>query len=197
VPSNIPVSDQEETDSVRRKLLANDRFLVGHFGTYGPGADDCLAPALRLLKEKASGVRFVLLGRGGGDFLERNSDLRSFSTAAASLHPKPLAAHLAACDVMLQPYPGGVNARRSTVMACLVNGVPTVANLGRLSESLWMEGGVALADDDPESLASVAAGLLSDEEERNRLSRAGVEFYHSHFSIERVVGALLGERVGV
>jgi glycosyltransferase involved in cell wall biosynthesis len=123
--------------------------------------------------------------------------LKSFSTAAGSLEPKPLAAHLAACDVMLQPYPGGVNARRSSVMACLVNGVPTVANFGRLSESLWMEGGVAIADDDPESLASVAANLLGDEAERSRLARAGVELYRNCFSIERVVGVLMGERVGV
>jgi len=197
VSSNIPVADHEEAVSIRRNLLPNGRFLVGHFGTYGPGSDTCLAPAMRLLKEKSSSVRFVLLGRGGDEFFERNTDLKSFSTAAGSLEPKPLAAHLAACDVMLQPYPGGVNARRSTMMACLVNGVPTVANLGCLSESLWMDGGVALAHDDPESLAAVAAGLLADDDERSRLARAGVELYSNHFSIERVVSALMGERVGV
>jgi hypothetical protein len=70
VPSNIPVADPEEADSVGRKLLANGVFLVGHFGTYGPGAETCLAPAMRLLKERVDGVRFALMWRGGDDFLE-------------------------------------------------------------------------------------------------------------------------------
>ena len=58
-----------------------------------------------------------------------------------------LGAHLTACDVLVQPYPDGVTARRTSVMAGLARGCAVVTTTGHLTEPLWAEqGAVALVD---------------------------------------------------
>ena len=54
--------------------------------------------------------------------------------------------HLQACDLLLQPYPEGITARRTTAMAGLAHGVPMVSSSGPLTEDFWADSGaVALA----------------------------------------------------
>jgi glycosyltransferase involved in cell wall biosynthesis len=191
-PSNVPKGDVVEAEVVRHRLCSDGlRRLVGHFGTYGGGIVARLVPVVRRLLQTHPNVRFLFLGRGGDAFLRSHPDLQSHASAVENLNARDLAAHIRSCDLMLQPYPDGVNGRRTSLMACLINGRPTVGNFSRHSESIWKEGGVALAGDDPGDFAAVAAELLDNGDWRAQLGNAGAELYERRFSIRHVVDRLL------
>ena len=100
--------------------------------------------------------------------------------------------HLLACDLMLQPFVAGVTTRRTSVMAALHHGVPTVTTAGPLTEPLWRETGAAAlaAAGDPTALAGAARALLEDPEARARLAAAGRAVYDAHFDVRLTIAAL-------
>jgi len=102
--------------------------------------------------------------------------------------------HLLACDLMIQPFVEGVTTRRTSVMAALLHGVPTVTTSGRLTEPLWRQtGAVALAPAaDPTALAAVASALLADPTARARLGAAGEAAYDRLFDVRHTIAALRG-----
>ena len=99
---------------------------------------------------RSPAVRVVCLGRNSDTFVARLEArvpaLRGRLVASGAVALAEVAARLRACDLVVQPYPDGVTSRRTSVMAALVNGCPTVTTVGALTEELWAdEGGVARA----------------------------------------------------
>ena len=103
-----------------------------------------------------------------------------------------LAAHLAACDLLVQPFVEGVTTRRTSLMAGLALGVPIVTNSGPLTESLWGdEQLVALVPvNTPQALAERVDGILQDVSARQALGQRGKEGYARLFSMERTIEKL-------
>lgn len=197
IPSTIPVRDDAAATAAVRERFGGAQ-VVGHFGTYGEMIASRLTPALVAVLDDVSEARALLLGDGGPAFaavLEAaHPRLRGRIVAPGFQAPAALSAHVAACDVMLQPYPDGASARRTTLMGALSHGVATVSNRGRFTESLWMGGPVPLAPaDDARALAAEVCRLLREPERRARAAQEGRTFYRTHFSVERTVAALLRE----
>jgi glycosyltransferase involved in cell wall biosynthesis len=171
--------------------------LLGHFGTYGAATSGMLERALVPLLRADPRRRVLLLGRGSEPwrqgFLRQHPELAAQLLSRDSLAPDALAAHLAACDVLVQPYLDGVSARRGTVMASLALGRPLVTNTGHLTEPLWRElGAAALVEGtDPAALAEATERLLARPEERTALGARAAEVYRERFSLERTLEALL------
>lgn len=182
--------------AVRGRFAPGGGPLVGHFGTFGPPITDLLEPAAAALLRLSPPARLLLLGRGSDRFLKTfavaNPDLAVRVSATGELPSRGVAAHVRACDLLLQPYPDGVSSRRTSVMTGLANGVPVATNLGHLSEPLWATTGcVGLADrPDPDALANVAAALLADAGVRRGPGTAGRRVYDENFSLEHVVARL-------
>ena len=196
VPSNVPVIDDPlAVADIRRRFTLGIARILGHFGTYGAYATEQLTALLpRILVDDDSHV--LLLGRGGQDW--RGNLSRKYPELAGRIHatgglaPADLSLHLAACDVMLQPYPDGVNSRHGSVMAALAHGRPIVTNAGVFTESLWSESGaVALApDQDTGAVVDLTRRLLADGAQREALGAAAAAFYHARFDLRHTVGAL-------
>ena len=113
--------------------------------------------------------------------------------ATGELSPAAVAAHLRACDLLLQPYPDGVSSRRTSVMAGLANRVPVVTNLGDLSEPLWAAwtGATVVPGPDPAALAAATVEVLAlSPENRLALGARGAELYRTQFSLERTIARL-------
>ena len=113
-------------------------------------------------------------------------------TQRARSNAADLAAHIAACDVMLQPYPDGVTSRRTTVMAGLFARVPVVTTQGRLTERFWQEEMPLklAAVGDVRSIVQHVLQLLADPMERRRQADAGRAFYDRWFDVRHAVAAL-------
>ncbi|HZV00684.1 MAG TPA: glycosyltransferase family 4 protein [Planctomycetota bacterium] len=187
VPSNVPTElPAAEVEATRRRLPEGP--LVGHFGTYGSNIAALLAPALRLLLREFS---VVLLGRGAERFLAESDLPRDRIVATGALDAPVLAQHIAACDVMVQPYPDGASSRRGSLMAALALARPVVTTEGRLSESIWRESGaVRLSSLAAEDLAACTRELVHDEGARRELGARSRALYSDRFALEHTVRLL-------
>lgn len=205
VPSTTPVTaSADEAAATRALYAAEGSALVGHFGTHGGLVADALKRVLpRLLSEtEATGACVVLLiGQGGeelrAELLRAHPRLAGRVHATGTLAAESLSRHLAACDLLLQPYPDGVSTRRTSVMAGLAHGRAVVTTEGRLTESIWEEtGAVALAHaGDDEALLDEVRRVLASEETRARLGEAGRQLYRERFDLAHTIAALRRESV--
>ena len=196
IPSSIPVADGEAIEVWRDRLRGSATQLVGHFGTYGRLVVRHLGPALVQLLSEHAEVGVALIGPGGGAFAEQvcagHPDWATRVTATERLEAKDVAACVAACDVMLQPYADGASGRRTTLMASLINGAAVVTNRGAATEPVWdTSAAVALVGSSRSgALAGALAALLADPAVRERLGDAGRALYADRFALEHTVEAL-------
>ena len=202
IPSTLPtVVSPDGATAVREGLAPKGGVLIGHFGTYGNLILPLLERAVSRLLEGRPERRLLLLGRGGHEaraaMLGRQPRLGEQLVAVGALSSDVLARHIAACDVMLQPYPDGLSSRRTSLMAALGLGVPVVSNRGALTDPFWLEQSVVSVCDDAsaDSLGRSVDRLLHDPTALRALRASTAQVYQQHFSSGRTVENLL--RVGV
>ena len=207
IPSTIPFSDDPARVAALRRELSEDgrRPVFVHFGTYGQVIAGMLWEALAGLMDTRPDARILLLGRGGPAFADRLRSAHPRFAAAlvapGDQSPEDVSLHLQASDVAIQPYPDGANTRRTSLMACLANGVPTVstrgihgtgdmilAGIGHVSPRVPREAGVFAADllVNPGITAAGAPDHAS-------LRRAMRVFYLQEYALDRTVERLLAE----
>jgi glycosyltransferase involved in cell wall biosynthesis len=199
IPCNVATAADPELVAATRSKYAPDPAapLVGHFGTFGRLITDLLEPAVVGLLRTDPRARILLIGRGSERYRSQvgaaHPILAGRVTGTGELSPAGVAAHLRACDILLQPYPDGVSSRRTSVMAGLANRVPVVTNLGALSEPLWAAstGATVVAGPDPAALTAAAVEVLAlPSESRLALGARGAELYFSEFTLERTIARL-------
>jgi glycosyltransferase involved in cell wall biosynthesis len=196
IPSTVdPAAPAAAIERWRRS--AGGGPVVGHFGTYGDHVAKELEPVVVALLESDPAVHVLLLGRNGDEFAARLvrtwPGLANRVHASGALPEAEVAAALAACDVLVQPYPDGVTTRRTSVMAGLAAGVATVTTQGRLTERVWRETqAVVLAPaSDVTAMRDSVIALLSDDVLRQRQAEHGRRAYDERFAIDRSVDVLL------
>jgi glycosyltransferase involved in cell wall biosynthesis len=199
LPSTVPVIDDPAGRAeVRRALGAEDRLLIGHFGTYGPGVREALVALLSEVRQRLPDASILLLGKGGRRFV---AGLRSRGLdagdgmaleATGPLPEEALSLHLGACDLLAQPYPDGVSGRRTSALAGLAHGIALATTSGPLTEPLWGESGaVAMAPvGDPAALAERVLALALDREGRQRAAAAGIRLYDRYFALRHTLERL-------
>lgn len=198
--SNLPPGvSAAATAAVRRRVAPNpESKIVGHFGTYGASIAETLLELLREILKRDTSRIALLIGRGSEEFvakmLREDSTLAGRILASGGISDETAAAHLRACDLLVQPYPDGASSRRSSLLAGLALGMPILTTEGALSEPLWRESGaVALVPaGDLKAMVQEADKLLGNPCRRQQLSTRARELYQAHFSIERTVAALTG-----
>jgi hypothetical protein len=199
VPSNVPaLADAALAAAVRRKIVAGLETVIGHFGTFGTITTPCLGPALADLLRRSPNRIGLLIGRSSLTYREQFAatypDLSGLVKATGELPAAAVSAHLAACDLLLQPYPDGASCRRTSLMSGLALGVPTVTNKGFLSEPVWgtESAGVAVAPSAhaADLVATAEAVLALPPAERQDRGRAAAGWYKSRFALEHTIARL-------
>jgi glycosyltransferase involved in cell wall biosynthesis len=100
------------------------------------------------------------------------------------LEADALAAHLAAADLFLAPYVGGVSGRRGSLMAALRNGLAVVSTVDEYSDRLLAspESGLTLvATHDKAGFVRAARELSEDDATRQLRATAAVALYEERF----------------
>jgi len=175
--------------------------IVGYFGTANPLVAGVLAEALATVARERPAARFLLAGTGTDRFARHLIDAGTLRAASIlRTGPQPaaeLARLLACCDVFVQPYHDGVSARRTTLMALLLQGSAVVTNAGSSTEPFWeaagalrLVGGLRGAD-----LGRAAVALLENQAERQRLAAAARALYAERFEPSHALARLLGRPV--
>jgi len=197
VASNIPVAQNpSRVQEIRRTYNAGGNFLVGHFGTYGWPIACLLEPILTALDDESIGYKILLMGKGSkkfhAEFVRKHPRLVRRMQAAGALSPEELSYHLAACDVLVQPYPDGASSRRGSLLAGLSHGKPIVTTEGPHSEPFWKRSGaLALAPaGDTQAFVFLVRQLQSDPAERARMGEAARMLYQERFDISYTIAAL-------
>ena len=200
IPSTV-LSDVDPRDvsrwRARHEAQDRDAVVVGHFGTFGEHVASELVHVVPAVLYSHTKARFICIGRGSDAFAARlgarHPSLAGRIGATGAISHVDVAAALRACDVVVQPYPDGVTTRRTSVMAALANGVPTVSTAGALTESVWEETeAVALAPaSDARAIGAAVIALLADPTARAALAAAGRRTYEERFAIDRTLAALL------
>jgi glycosyltransferase involved in cell wall biosynthesis len=193
VPSNLPMAEPGTAAEVRARLTPPEGWLIASFGRFELPQRQRLGWSLRALLERHTRAAAVLIG-GGGEAM-RAIVLRNAPALAPRLHASgrlgaaAAAAHLAASDLVLQPYPDGVSGRRGTAMAALAQGVCLLTDAGESTEPVWRASEAVALASEGEWLATAEA-LLEDAPRRRRLGDAGRRLYVEQFALPHTVRRL-------
>ena len=198
IPSTIPmVASEQEGQQTKANVCRGGELVVGHFGTYNKTMNPELLATLPPLLKRNPSLQALLMGKGSVEFRqslsETHPELSSRIVATGILDSKTLSAHIRACDVMLQPYPDGINARRTSLLVALCHGVATVGTTGEATEEFWLRSNaVALCPArDHESFVKTTEQLLSDRAGIAAQARRGASFYADCFRLDHSL-ALFG-----
>jgi glycosyltransferase involved in cell wall biosynthesis len=179
IASNAPVvpCDDDRRRALRRDLgLADDEFAVAHFGILYPhkGVDELLEAA-SILRGAGRRVRPVVVGDfdRSADYVEPMS--RRLCGAGvvwvrgASLERVSECLH--ACDAAALPFHSGASFNRSSMLACLQHGLPTVTTNGPATPASLAEAFDLLfvPVNDPPAIAASLSSLMDDAALRQRL----------------------------
>ena len=196
VPSSIPVF-QDDPSTIRRRYAHQGQTLVGCFGTHGILVANIVEQVLAHLLRVQDNIQIVLIGRGSREFcddLERRGVVpRGRVHATGVLDSRELSLSIQACDLMLQPYPDGINTRRTTAMAALAHGKAMVTTFGVQTEPFWeASNAVAVARcGDYANLAELVRALAHDPVERRRLGKAARGLYEARFTVEHAASTVM------
>jgi glycosyltransferase involved in cell wall biosynthesis len=190
VPSNLPLAVSPDCVARARAAYrsAGDEAIIGTFGSFGPLVTpllDRVVPRLTAQQRR----RVLLIGRGSERYRQRLAQCANL-TATGPLGADETAAAIAACDVMVQPFPDGVSGRRSSVAAALALGVPVVTNAGELSEAFWRQSGAVALAGCADQIPELTEALLNDATGRARLANAGKQLYDRRFALRHTIAAL-------
>lgn len=195
--SNVPVANNAaRTSEIREQCAAPGRLVIGHFGTFNRVITDLLEPILVSLAAEPEPSTLLLMGEGSQQFrarlVERHPRLEARVQATGKLPPEELSWHLAACDLLIQPYPDGVSSRRTSFMAGLAHAKPMLATSGELTESLWQNAeGVRLSRcGDTAAFVQNVRVLARNTEERLRAGQAAGRLYQERFDSSHIINTL-------
>jgi hypothetical protein len=198
VPSNVATeADPQAAAGIRARYAPGaGARLIGHFGTYGAVIAGPLVRVLGGLLARDPERRALLVGRGGERVVEQLAawapSLGGRVFATGGLPAAGVAAHLAACDLLVQPYPDGASTRRTTLMTGIALGLAVVSNNGPATEPVWGEErlvGLAPVGSD-EAFLDAAEAVLGDEAARAALGRRAQHGYDTHFSLRHTIATL-------
>ncbi len=154
LPATLPVvSDPAEVANRRLRRIEGVAagILLGHFGTYGSDIAIPLETLIPRLLDARPAAHFLLLGRRSDLFCkemrERVPRHAARLHATGDLSPEEASLDLQTCDVLLQPYPDGVTARRTSLINLLAHGSAVVTTEGLLTEHFWKESKACLLRD--------------------------------------------------
>lgn len=195
LPSNVPLQTDPDRVAEIRSENTGSTWWIGHFGLFGPGKDSYFSPYVEALLDRKPDIAVRLVGLGCGrtrdSILKRRPAFETRLVAIEGVRKDQAVCHLAACDVLVQPYVDGVSSRRTSIMAGLALGIATVTHEGESTESLWKDSeAVLLAGPSPSDYAEAIAALLEDPELRSRLGEKAVDLYERRFHIRYVVARL-------
>ena len=196
IPTSVRRPGQNRVAELRQTYTTGSQLLVGHLGTYGPLVATMLLEILPGVLRHPGRPALVLIGAGSEAFgralRQRHPEHAASIHATGTVSDEALAEHITACDLLVQPYPDGISARRTSAMSGLFLGTPVVSTKGRLTEILWEESAAVrlAAVGDRDAFLRAVDAVLSSSELRRQLRERGQILYDEMFDLRLTVAAL-------
>ncbi len=201
VPSNIQSRiDPAAVASIRQRCCAQEGLLIGHFGLGNSLVEQLMRRLIPEVLRDRPLASFLLIGKSSERFAQEiRRDFPAIGDrifSSGMLLSGEIAAHISACDLIVQPYVDGISTRRTAAMAALANGRPLLTTSGHSTETFWQHcNQLALAPaDDSSALAAKTNQLLDNPAERARMALQGRKLYETLFDVSVSVDVLRGVR---
>jgi glycosyltransferase involved in cell wall biosynthesis len=180
---------------LRGTYAPNGEPLVGHFGTHNHLTTDMLDVIIPTLLEGNGNAKMLLIGANSERYRERLITMRpgvaSRLIATGALDAASISRHLLVCDVMIQPYPEGVTARRTTCIAGLAHGKAVVSCDGSMTEAFWKQDVPPMVlSSSCEEIVEAVSELLANPQQREQLGHRATEYYRATLAPEHMIRAL-------
>lgn len=190
--SNLP-EPRITKGAARRAVNIRDEQLVAvTFGTMAPAHRDrdALADSLRTLQRHAAVALYV--GPNGAEFESLAVATGVDYRLASRLNTQQAADILAAADIGLAPFVGGVSPRRGSFLALLQMSLPVITTFGPMTGSALTNAAAlgAFRLTSPENFAVETDGMLTDSTLRARTGKAGREYLLANHTWSHVVDHL-------
>jgi len=199
VPSNVSCRPSPgQIAAVREQCNGTGNQIVGQFGIGDALVEQQLRFLVPALLRERSTLSFLLIGkdseRVARKMQQEHPDVRDRIFASGVLPPEEIAAHIGACDLMIQPYVDGISTRRTAAMAVLANGRALLTTSGHSTERFWKNCNQIkiVPARDSAALVAQAIQLLNDDAERSRMAAAGQNLYEGFFTVTASAGVLRG-----
>lgn len=201
VPSNVLwVENKQRAINLRKAFAPQADTVIGTFGSF---FDKGITRKIRklvpgILANHPERV-WLFLGRGSDEFvLQLRKDFPALEAQlekAGEIDMAALSAHLQACDLMIQPYPKGVDTSRTSAMVGLSHGKPIITTLGPNTEVIWEKSScvklVPLQKND--LFLRIIEDLVTSTQAREALGKNAIQTYKNFFSLDKCIGTLLAQ----
>ena len=137
VGSNIPFLHTSKSDARAQRGIREHATVIGLFGTAHPSRMlDRVRSAAKTVLRQANDDLLLYVGPHGQEVQVALRGIPVFD--AGILTPEEVSRHFAAMDIYLAPFADGVSTRRTSFIAGLQHGVPTVGTTGPLTDEILL-----------------------------------------------------------
>jgi glycosyltransferase involved in cell wall biosynthesis len=98
---------------------------------------------------------------------------------------------LSISDLYVAFYPDGASTRRTSLLAALAHGIPTISNRGENTDRVLESSGAVVLLEDGERQFQVVRDLCSNSQLRKRLGEQGRRFHDENHAWSRITEAYL------
>ena len=197
LPSTIPViQDDERIAEKRRRYQYEDGLIIGHFSSYPEATRRLLRQIVPAILQANPTISLTLIGAASAkcreELIAADASLATRIHASGELPLDEISLRLSACDLMVQLYPDGCCARRTTLIAALAHGRAVVTTSGPATEPLWQRAAaLALVEDAEQStIINVVNELVAKPELRQKLGRSAARLYSERFELSNSIRML-------
>lgn len=195
LPGTIPVVHDEATVlAMRTRYWRDGRVLVGHLSTYPEATRQTLARLIPAAMAADDRFDLLLIGAGSREFREtlaaHEPELASRLFATGTLSAAALSCHLSACDLLVQTYPDGACARRTTLISALEHQRAVVTCAGPGTEPWWERSEAVALARDTSGLGEMLLRLVDDPTLRARYQIAAGVLYRERFDPKYTIAQL-------
>jgi glycosyltransferase involved in cell wall biosynthesis len=189
-----PTSCIQRTDLAHRLGLDRDELLVVTFGSGLPSAVPLYEKLFQRMINDGLRFRVLVIGKSGSAF---RRDLRQNAAVMGRTHfTGPLASDaisqlLSISDLYVAFYPDGASTRRTSLLAALAHGIPTISNRGENTDRVLESSGAVVLLEDGERQFQVVRDLCSNSQLRKRLGEQGRRFHDENHAWSRITEAYL------
>jgi glycosyltransferase involved in cell wall biosynthesis len=188
VGCTVQIDHRDSPDAASRRAecgVAVDEFLVVTFGSALESTARSICELLNVLSSEDRPVHCLIIGKSGTtlrDKLIASKVSRCRITATGAVSTEFASVVLSMSDLYLALFPDGASTRRTSLMAGLAHGVPTVSNKGALTEEILASSGAIFMMNGRETDTEDLRRLAGSMERRRELGARGRRLFEDHFS---------------
>jgi glycosyltransferase involved in cell wall biosynthesis len=187
----IPVDEIARQERRQRLGIAPEELVIATFGAVVDSVVPALEKVLGGFLQAGGPVRFLVIGKAGERVrraLGPNPAIGERLMVTGPVSTERVSEYVSLSDVYVALFPDGASTRRTTLMVGLAHGIPTISNVGALTDgALRLSGALHMLNGAPQPGPLGALPEMSrDPEWRRRLGRQGRAYFDEHFSWDRI-----------